>query len=107
MDPNFPLTLVNWELISMPGTGGKYNKKIIGKVKNNSKGNLSEVRIEFTVYNNDDAQIAIVSQNTYNLKSGGIWKFEMPVTHDVGKARLKGLYCIPARELKSLEVMEE
>jgi len=80
-------------------------KKIIGKVKSNSKGNLSGVRIEFTVY--DDAQIAIVSQNTYDLKSGWIWNFEMPVTHDVGKARLKGLYYIPGKELKALEVMEE
>ena len=107
MDPNFPLTLVDWELTFIQGTKDKYDKKLIGRVKNNSKGNLSEVRIEFTVYNDKEAQIAIVSQNTYDLKPGEIWNFEMLVTHDVGKAKLKGLYCVPARELKGLVGMEE
>jgi hypothetical protein len=106
MDPNFPLTLVDWELTSIQGTEDKYDKKLIGKVKNNSKGNLSEVRIEFTVYDEKEVQIAIISQNTYDLKPGGIWNFALLVTHDVGKARLKGLYCVPAKELKGLEAME-
>jgi len=107
MHPNFPLTLANWELTSIQGTEDKYDKKLIGKVKNNSKGNLSEVRIEFTVYDEKEAQIAIISQNTYDLKPGGIWNFALLVPHDVGKARLKGLYCVPAKELKGVEVMEE
>ncbi len=107
MDPNFPLTLIDWELTSIQGTEDKYDKKLIGKVKNNSKGNLSEVRIEFTVYDEKEVQIAIISQNTYDLKPGGIWNFALLVTHDVGKARLKGLYCVPARELKGLVGMEE
>jgi hypothetical protein len=97
MDPNFPLTLVDWELTSIPGTNDKYDKKIIGKVKNNSERNLSEVRIEFTVYNEKEAQIAIVSQNTYDLKPGGIWNFALLVTHDVLKAKLKGLYHVLQR----------
>ena len=107
MDPNFPLTLIDWQLTSIQGTEDKHDKKIIGKVKNNSKRNLSEVRIEFTVYDDKEAQIAIVSQNTYDLKPGGIWNFALLVTHDVGKAKLKGLYCIPAKELKGLDGMEE
>jgi len=107
MEPNFPLTLVDWELTSIQGTEDKYDKKIIGKVKNNSKGNLSEVRIEFTAYNDKGAQIAVVSQNSYDLKPEGIWNFALLVTHDVVKARLKGLYCVPARELKGLKGMEE
>ena len=36
------------------------------------------------------------------LKSGGIWSFEIPVTSDVEKAGLKGLY-VPSKELKELE----
>jgi len=107
MDPNFPLTLVNWDLTSIQGTGDKYDKKIIGKVKNNSKGTLSEVRIEFTVYDEKRIQIAVVSENTYDLKPSEIWNFEMTVTHDVEKVKPKGLYCVPPRELKSSEVMEE
>jgi len=107
MDPNFPLALIDWKLTSIQGTEDKYDKKLIGKVKNNSKGNLCEVRIEFTVYNDKGAQIAIVSQNSYDLKPGGIWEFALLVTHDVGKARLKGLYCVPAKELKGVEGMEE
>jgi hypothetical protein len=107
MDPHFPLTLVDWKLLLTPGTKNKYDKTLIGKVKNNSKGNLSEVRIEFTVYDEKEAQIAIISQNTYDLNPGGIWNFVLLVTHDVEKAKLKGLYCIPAKELKGVEVMEE
>jgi len=107
MDPNFPLTLIDWNLLPIPGAKDKYiDKKIIGKVKNNSKRNLSEVRIEFIVYNEKGAQIAIVSQNTYDLKPGEIWNFEMLVTHDVEKAKLKGLY-VPAKELRGLEGIEE
>lgn len=97
MDPNFPVTLVNWELTSIQETEDKYYKKIIGKVKNNSKGNLSEVRIEFAVYDEKEAQIAIISQNTYDLKPDGIWNFALLVTHDVIKARLKGLYHVLQR----------
>jgi hypothetical protein len=107
MDPNFPLTLINWKLTSIQGIEDKYDKNIIGKVKNNSKRNLSEVRIEFTVYDEREAKIAIVSQNTYDLKPGEIWNFEMLVTYDVEKAKLKELYCVPAKELKGLEGIEE
>jgi hypothetical protein len=107
MDPNFPLTLIDWKLTSIPRTKDKYDKQIIAKVKNNCKRNLSEVRIEFTLYDEKEAQIAIVSQNTYDLKPGEIWNFEMLVTYDVEKAKLKGLYCVPAKELKGLEGIEE
>jgi hypothetical protein len=107
MDPNFPLTLIDWKLQPIPGAKDKYEKNIIAKVKNNCKRNLSEVRIEFTVYDEKEAQIAIVSQNTYDLKPGEIWNFEMLVTYDVEKAKLKGLYCVPAKELKGLEGIEE
>jgi hypothetical protein len=107
MDPNFPLALIDWKFLPIPGSKDKYiDKKIIGKVKNNSKRNLSEVRIEFTVYNDKGGQIAIVSQNTYDLKPGEIWNFALLVTHDVEKAKLKGLY-VPAKELKGLEIIEK
>lgn len=107
MDPNFPLALIDWKLTSIQGIEDKYDKNIIGKVKNNSKRNLSEVRIEFSVYDEREAKIAIVSQNTYDLKPGEIWNFEMLVTYDVEKAKLKELYCVPAKELKGLEGIEE
>ncbi len=107
MDPNFPLTLIDWKLTSIQGIEDKYDKNIIGKVKNNSKRNLSEVRIEFTVYDEREAKIAIVSQNTYDLKPGEIWNFALLVTYDVEKAKLKELYCVPAKELKGLEGIEE
>jgi len=99
---------MEWKLIPIPGAKDKYiDKKIIGNVKNNFKGTLPEVRVEFTVYDEKGTQIAIVSENTYDLKPGKIWNFEMTVTHDVEKVKPKGLYCVPPRELKSLEVMEE
>jgi len=106
MDPNFPLTLVNWDLTSIQGTEDKYDKTIVGKVKNNFKGTLPEVRIEFTLYDEKGTQIAVVSENAYDLRPGEIWNFEMPVTHDVEKVEPKGLYCVPPRELKGSEVME-
>ena len=72
------------------------DKRIIGTVKNNSEKEFSEVKIEFTVYDEEGAQIAIVFSNVYDFKPGSIWKFEIPVTSDVGKAELKGLY-VPSR----------
>jgi hypothetical protein len=59
MDPNFPLTLIDWKLTSIQGIEDKYDKNIIGKVKNNSKRNLSEVRIEFTVYDEREAKLLL------------------------------------------------
>jgi len=107
MNPNLPLTLDYLELTSIQRTGDRYDKKIIGKVRNNSKCTLSEVRVEFTVYDKKDITIAVVSKNNYDLKPGEIWNFEMLVTHDVEKVKPKGLYCVPPRELKSLGGMEE
>jgi hypothetical protein len=96
-NPNFPLTLTDWQLVTNPDSSDKYmDKRIIGTVKNNSKEEFSEVKIEFTVYDKEGAQIAVVFSNLYNFKPGGIWKFEIPVTSDVGKAELKGLY-VPSR----------
>ena len=106
MDPHFSLAPINWKLTSIPRTKDKYDKIIIGRVKNNSKGNLSEARIEFTVCDEKGAQIAIISQNTYNLKPGGIWSFEILVTHDVEKAKLRGIY-VHAKELKKAESIEK
>jgi len=97
-NPKFPLTLIDWKLLPIPGSKDKYvDKQIVGKVKNNSKGNLSEIKIEFTIYDEKGTQIAIISQNTSNLKPGGIWNFALLVTHDVVKAKLKGLYHVLQR----------
>jgi len=68
------------------------NKRITGTVKNNSEKKFSEVKIEFTVFDEESNQIGIVSGNFYDLKPRDIWKFDIPVTSDVGKAKLKGLY---------------
>lgn len=103
---NFPLTLIDWQLVIDPGSGDKYmDKRIIGTVKNNSEKKFSEIKIEFTIYDEDGGQIAIVSSNVYDFKPGGIWRFEIPVTEDVEKAELKGLY-IPEKEFRELEKKE-
>jgi hypothetical protein len=100
---DFQSILIDWQLVTNPGTIDKYmDKFIIGTVKNRSVREFSELKIEFTVYDEEGAQIAIVFSNFANLKRGGLWKFEIPVTSDVGKAELKGLY-IPSRELKEPE----
>ncbi len=102
-DRNPLLTVSEWQLVVNPNSSDKYmNKRIVGSVKNNSDKKVSEVRIEFTVFDEEGNQIGIVFDNLYDLKPGGIWKFEIPVTSDVGKAKLKGLY-IPEKELKELE----
>jgi hypothetical protein len=94
---NSPLTLTDWRLVTNPSSSDKYvDKRIIGTVKNNSKEEFSEVKIEFTVYDENGAQVAIVFSNADNFKPGGIWKFEIPVTSDIGKAEFKGLY-VPSR----------
>jgi hypothetical protein len=96
-NPKFPLTLIDWQLVINRGSSDEYmDKRIVGTVKNNSKEEFSEVKIEFTVYDEEGAQIALVFSNVYNFKPGRIWKFEIPVTSDVGKAELKGLY-VPSR----------
>jgi hypothetical protein len=101
-NPNFPLTLIDWELVTNPGSSDKYmDKRIIGTVKNNSKEEFPEVKIEFTVYDEEGSQIAVVFSNVNHFKPGTIWKFEIPVTSDVGKAELKGLYA-PAKEVREL-----
>jgi len=93
---NFPLTLIDWQLVTNPGSSDKYmDKRIIGTVKNNSENGFSEVKIEFIVYDEEGAQIAVVFGNVYDFKPGRIWKFEIPVTSDVGRAELKGLYVPP------------
>jgi hypothetical protein len=100
---DFQSILIDWQLVTHPGTIDKYmDKFIIGTVKNRSVREFSELKIEFTVYDEEGAQIAIVFSHFANLKRGGLWKFEIPVTSDVGKAELKGLY-IPSRELKEPE----
>ncbi len=92
-NPNFPLTLSNWRIVTNPGSSDKYiDKRIIGTVKNNSKKEFSEVKVEFTVYDEDGNQIAIVLSNHYDFKPGDAWKFQIPVTEDVERAELKGLY---------------
>jgi hypothetical protein len=96
-NPNFPLTLTEWRLVTNPRSSDKYvDKRIIGTVKNNSREEFSEVKIEFTVYDEEGAQIAVVFSNVNDFKPGTIWKFEIPVTSDVGKAEWKGLY-VPSR----------
>ncbi len=90
---NVALTLVNWQLVTNPRSSDKYmDKRVIGTVKNNSKKGFSEVKVEFFVYDEDGNQIAIVLSNHYDFKPGDIWKFQIPVTEDVEKAELKGLY---------------
>lgn len=99
---NFPLALMDWQLITNPRSSNKYmDKRIIGTVKNNSKKEFSEVKVEFTVYDEDGNQIAIVFSNSYDFKPGSIWKFKILVTEDVKKAAFKGLY-VPLKELKNL-----
>ena len=94
---NFPLALLDWQLVTNPGSSDKYmDKRIIGTVKNNSKEEFPKVKIEFTVYDEEGSQIAVVFSNVNHFKPGTIWKFEIPVTSDVGKAELKGLY-VPSR----------
>ena len=101
-NPNFPMTLIDWQLVINPGSSDKYmDKRIIGTVKNNSEKKFSEVKIEFTVYDEEGSQIAVVFSNVNHFKPGTIWKFEIPVTSDVGKAELKGLYA-PAKEVREL-----
>jgi hypothetical protein len=103
MGANVPLTLVNWQLITNPRSSDKYmNKRVVGAVKNNSKKEFSEVKVEFTVYDEEGHQIAIVLSNHYDFKPGGIWRFEIAVTEDVTKAELKGLY-VPEKEFRELE----
>ncbi len=93
---NSPLTLTDWQLVTNPRSIDKsMNKHVVGTVKNNSQKEFSEIKIEFTVYDEDGNQIAIVSSNQYDFRPGGIWIFEIPVTEDVKKAEFKGLYVLP------------
>lgn len=102
-NPNFPFTLVDWQLVTNPHSSDKYmDKHIIGRVKNTSEREFSGVKMEFSVYDEKGAQIAIVFSNLYDFKPSGIWKFEILVSDDVEKASIKGLYG-PSKELKEME----
>jgi hypothetical protein len=101
-NPNFPLKLIDWQLVINPGSSDKYiDKRVIGTVKNKSEREFSEVKIEFTVYDGEGGQIAIVSSDLYDFKPDVIWKFEIPVTSDVAKAEFNGIY-VPLKEFKNL-----
>jgi hypothetical protein len=96
---NFPLDLIDWQLVSNARSREKYkDKHIIGTVENKSSIKFSEVKIEFAVYDVKGNQIAIVSSNLYDFEPRHTWKFEILVTGDVEKADLKGLY-VPVKEL--------
>jgi hypothetical protein len=99
---NFPLKLIDWQLVINPGPSDKYmDKRIIGTVKNQSQREFSQVKIKFTAYDEEGGQIAIVSSDLCDFKPDVIWKFEIPVTSDVAKAEFDGLY-VPLKELKNL-----
>jgi hypothetical protein len=100
-DPNFPLRLIDCQLVTNPGISDKYmDKRIIGTVKNNPEKKFSQVEIEFTIYDEDGGQIAIVFSNVYDFKPGSIWKSEIPITSDVGKVEFNGFY-VPLKEIKT------
>ncbi len=102
-DRNPLLSVIDWRLVVNRRSSDQYmDKRIVGSVKNNSEKRVSEVKIEFTVFDEEGNQIGIVFDSFYDLKPGGIWKFEIPATSDVGKAELKGLY-IPEKELREFE----
>jgi hypothetical protein len=89
--------------VTNPSSNDKYmDKHIIGRVKNTSEWEFSEVKIEFSVYDEKGGQIAIVFSNLYNFKPGSIWRFEILISNDVEKASMKGLY-VPSKELKEME----
>ncbi len=93
-----PFTLVNWQLVADPRTSDKYmNRRVVGVVKNNSRKEFPEVKVEFIVYDENGNQIAIVLSNYYDFKPGDIWKFEIPVTSDVSRARFNG-FSVPLKE---------
>jgi len=95
--------LVDWQLVTNPHARDKYmDKHIIGRVKNNSKKEFSEIKIEFVLYDEEGRQIAIVFSNSYDFKPSSIREFDIPVTEDVKKAEFKGLYA-PTIELKKFE----
>jgi len=97
-NPNSLVSLIHWQLTLNPGARDKYVKKhIIGTVENNSKKEFSEIKIEFGVYDEDGSEIATVSRHHNEFKPGGIWKFDIPVTSDVKKAELRGVY-VPVQE---------
>ena len=100
---NFPLALIDWQLVSNAGSRDKYKDKYItGTVENSCSIKFSKVKIEFAVYDVKGNQIAIVSSHSYDFEPGNSWKFEILVTGDVANVDFKGLY-VPATELKKKE----
>ena len=92
-NPTFPLSLTNWELVTNPSASDKsMDKMIVGRVKNNSKREFPEVRIEFIIYDEEGHQIAIVRSSLHDFKGQETRALKIPVTHDVEKASFNGLY---------------
>lgn len=99
-NPTFPLSVMNWDLVTNPSASDKsMDKMIVGKVRNNSKRAFSEIKIEFSIYDEKGHEIAIVQRRFYDFRPQKIWTFEIPVTNDVEKATLNGLY-VPSKEVK-------
>jgi hypothetical protein len=54
-NPTFPLSVLNWELVTNPSASDKsMDTMIVGRVKNNSKREFPEVKIEFIIYDERD-----------------------------------------------------
>lgn len=99
-NPTYPLGVLNCDLVANPSSSDKtMDKMIVGKVRNHSKRGFSEVKIEFSIYDEKGHEIAIVQRRFYDFRPQKIWTFEIPVTSDVEKATLNGLY-VPSKEVK-------
>jgi hypothetical protein len=97
-NPSFPLSVNHWELVPNPSASDKsMDKMIVGRVKNNSKKEFSEVRIEFIVYDDEGNQIATVHDSFYDFKGQETRAFKLLVTHDVVRASFNGL-SVPSKE---------
>lgn len=99
-NPTYPLSVLNWDLVANPSSSDKtMDKMIVGKVRNHSKREFSEVKIAFSIYDEEGHEIGIVQRRFYDFRPQKVWTFEIPVTSDVEKAKLNGLY-VSSKEAK-------
>lgn len=55
------------------------SRSIVGLVKNNSSRALRYAKIEFSLYDGNDAQVGTAMTNITNLQAGGYWNFEVHI----------------------------
>lgn len=80
-DPE-PVFVPDLELMEFSGETDKFNRYVVGKIKNNTDKEYSYVQVEISLYDGEGNQVGSTLDNVNNLAAGGTWKFKAIIIED-------------------------